>query len=71
MKNKHQVPWTPSRSHGPRWRPSKTRQTRIKFRHTPRVFDPTEYLRDLRDPPDLEEVEVPGGRVSVVTKTPL
>ena len=25
------------------------RQTRNQFRHTPRVFDPTEYLRDLRD----------------------
>ena len=32
-----------------RWRSSKTRQTRIQFRHTPGEFGPTVYLRDLRD----------------------
>ena len=32
-----------------RWRSSKTRQKRIQFRQTPRVFAPPEYLRDLRD----------------------
>ena len=32
-----------------RWRPSKPRQTRIKFRHTPGMQGPTVYLRDLRD----------------------
>ena len=38
------------RSHTARWRSSKTRQKRIQFRQTPRVFAPPEYLRDLRDP---------------------
>ena len=33
-----------------RWRSSKTRQTRIQFRHTPGEFGLTVYLRDLRDP---------------------
>ena len=32
-----------------RWRSSKTRQTRIQFRHTPGEFGLTVYLRDLRD----------------------
>ena len=32
-----------------RWRPSKTRQKRIQFRHTPRVFGLTENLRNLRN----------------------
>ena len=32
-----------------RWRSSKTRQTRIQFRLTPGEFDPTVYLRNLRN----------------------
>ena len=32
-----------------RWRSSKTRWKRIMFRHNPKVFGLTKYLRDLRD----------------------
>ena len=34
-----------------RWRSSKTRQTRIQFRHTPGEFGLTVYLRDPARPP--------------------
>ena len=50
-----------------RWRSSETRQKRIQFRKTPRVFAPPEYLRDLHDRPapsgrpisHLETTELP------------